>query len=105
VLKYQWLDSNTFPSDLGAAASTIAKEIKPNDSLIFYYSGHGTGGSGYGVQDFLNPVKDGAYQDNTLTSVFADSRFTDVKKFFLIDSCHAEGIWKNDTPDDHDCKR
>jgi hypothetical protein len=102
VLKYQWLGFNTFASDLQAAASSIAAKIKPSDSFIFYYSGHGTGGSGLGVQDFLNPVLGSGYQDNTLTSVFADSHFTDVKKFFLIDSCHAEGIWKNDSANDRD---
>jgi hypothetical protein len=102
VLKYQWQDFNTVAADIQAAASSIASKIKPEDSFIFYYSGHGTGGSGLGVQDFLNPVQSGACQDNTLTSAFADNHFADVKKFFLIDCCHAEGMWKNDSPDDRD---
>ena len=102
VLKYQWEGSNSVAGDIQSAASSFAAKVKPGDSFIFYYSGHGTGGSGYGVQDFINPVQGAGYQDNSLTAVFADSHYTDVNKFFLIDSCHSEGIWNNDTPDDRD---
>ncbi len=101
VLKYKWDDPNTVAGDIQSAASAIAAKINPGDSFFFYYSGHGTGGSGLGVQDFINPVQSGGYQDNSLTSVFADSRYADANKFFLIDSCHSEGIWNNDS--DGDC--
>lgn len=100
--EYNWLGPNTIASDIGGAASTIASRVKPGDSLIFYYSGHGVGGSGYGVQDYLNPVQNGLFQDNSLAALFSGSTFDSVKKFFIIDSCHAEGIWKNDTTDDRD---
>jgi hypothetical protein len=103
VLKYNWdnIESNV-AGDIQLAASTIAGKVKPGDSFIFYYSGHGTGGAGEGVQDFINPVKGDGYQDNSLASVFSDSVFGSVKKYFLIDSCHAEGMWKNDSADDQD---
>jgi hypothetical protein len=100
--KYNWMGPNTIAGDIGFAASSIASRAKPGDSFIFYYSGHGVGGSGYGVQDYLNPVQKGLFQDNSLASVFSGSTFDSLKKFFIIDSCHAEGIWKNDTVADRD---
>jgi hypothetical protein len=102
VLKYKWEDANSVSGDIQTAASSIASVIKPGDSFIFYYSGHGTGGSGEGVQDFINPVLSGGCQDNTLTSIFSASSFTQVNKYFLIDACHSEGMWKNDSFGDQD---
>lgn len=102
VLKYDWLESRDAVGEIGSAVSTIASKILPGDSFIFYYSGHGTGGPGPDVQDFLNPLKNNAVQDNTLASAFAGDPFSQVKKFFLIDCCHAEGIWKNDSEFDND---
>lgn len=102
TLKYRWDGANTVASDIQWAASTIAAKMKPGDSFMFYYSGHGTGGSGWGIQDFINPVQSGGYQDNSLTSVFSTDAYANVNKLFVIDSCHSEGIWKNDTDDDRD---
>jgi hypothetical protein len=102
VLKYNWNGSNTVAGDISSVVSGIASKINPGDSVIFYYSGHGTGGSGLGVQDFLNPVSSGGFQDNSLASLFVDTRFDSVKKCFLIDSCHAEGLWLNDSANDRD---
>lgn len=102
TLKYNWNDTKNFAGDIQSAAANFAAKVKPGDSFIFYYSGHGLGGSGEGVQDYLNPMNGISYQDNSLASIFADSLFGSVKKLFLIDSCHAEGIWKNDSADDKD---
>jgi hypothetical protein len=102
TLKYQWDRTASVASDIQSAANTIAGKLRPGDSFMFYYSGHGTGGPGSGVQDFINPVKDRGYQDNSLASVFANSAFASINKLFVIDSCFAEGMWKNDTADDRD---
>jgi hypothetical protein len=102
TLKYNWNNAQDFAGDIQSAAANFASKVKPGDSFIFYYSGHGLGGSGDGVQDYLNPINGSLYQDNTLAGIFADSLFGNVKKLFLIDSCHAEGIWKNDTANDKD---
>jgi hypothetical protein len=102
TLKYRWNDIDSVASDIQAAATTIAGKLRSGDSFMFYYSGHGTGGPGLGVQDFINPVKGLGYQDNTLTSVFANSAYAAVNKLFLIDSCYAEGMWKNDSQNDAD---
>jgi hypothetical protein len=101
-LTYQWDGADTFASDIQSATSSIASVMKPGDSFIFYYSGHGTGGSAEGLHDYLNPVQGSGYQDNSLAGLFANSQFAGAKKFFLIDSCHSEGIWKNDTASDFD---
>jgi hypothetical protein len=102
LLKYNWNDANTVAGDVQAAASAIASQLNPGDNFIFYYSGHGTGGAAPGVQDFINPVSDGGYQDDDLTAVFAGSSYASVKKLFMIDSCHSDGMWWNDTAADHD---
>ncbi|MCC6123918.1 MAG: caspase family protein [Pirellulales bacterium] len=102
VLKYQWEDFNFVAGDIQAAASSIASVVKPGDSFIFYYSGHGTGGPGEGVQDFINPVRSGGCQDNTLASIFSGGSFAEVNKYFLIDACHSEGMWMNDSAGDRD---
>jgi hypothetical protein len=103
VLKYNWEDTSSVTSDIQSAASSIASEIKPGDSFIFYYSGHGTGGSGLGIQDYINPMSSSSCQDNSLADIFSDnSPFKDINKFFMIDSCHSEGIWKNDIDGDLD---
>jgi hypothetical protein len=102
LLKYHWNDANTVAADVQGAASAIASQLNPGDHFIFYYSGHGTGGSAPGVQDFINPVHGDGYQDDALTSVFADSPYTGAKKLFMIDSCHSDGMWWNDTDADHD---
>jgi hypothetical protein len=102
VLKYNWNGANTIAGDVSAVVGGIASKVKPGDSVIFYYSGHGTGGPGLGVQDFMNPVSSGGFQDNSLASLFSDARFDSVKKSFLIDSCHAEGLWLNDSANDRD---
>lgn len=102
TLKYNWLNSDTFASDLQAAASEIGGKIKPDDTFIFYYSGHGIGGPGDGVQDYLKPVQIGALQDDSLAGIFSGTAYENAKKTFILDCCHAEGIWLNDTASDKD---
>jgi hypothetical protein len=55
------------------------------------------------MQDYINPMQYGSCQDDYLASIFSDSTtFKEANKFFLIDSCYSEGMWKNDTASDHD---
>jgi hypothetical protein len=103
TFKYNWADNDkSVGSDIFSAANSIAAVIQPGDSLIFYYSGHGIGGSDYDEQDFLKPMLNSEFQDNDLAIAFAGSAYTKVNKFFLIDCCHSQGMWKNDSEFDAD---
>jgi hypothetical protein len=100
--KYDWNLPSPADSQIQGAIGYVAQYAKPGDSLIFYYSGHGTGGSGLGVEDFINPVSSVSYQDYSLAAGLSDSRLANLKKFVLIDACHSEGLWNNDFEGDAD---
>jgi len=102
IVYNNWSAPDTVAVDIHNAVLAIAAKAQSGDSLIFYYAGHGSGGSGPGVEDFINGLQGSSYQDDTLTSLLADSRLADVKKFVLLDSCHSEGFWKNDSAIDND---
>ena len=102
IIKYDWNDADTAATAIQNAITDVASKITANDTLLFYYSGHGSGSSDVGVNEAIVAVNGGAHLDNTLTSALADGRLTNVRKLVLLDSCNSGGFWNDDFVGDQD---
>ena len=102
IMKRQWDDPDDIAGSIQGAVNGILEEITQNDTLLFYYAGHGSGSSWPFDNDEINAVDGSSYLDNTLTSVLSDGRLADVKKVVLLDSCRSGGFWNDDGLLDND---
>lgn len=68
-----------------AKLSSICKQAKKNDRVVFYFSGHGFPG---GIMAYDNPI-----YYNELTKILASSAARD--KVVYVDACHAGSVVKN----------
>jgi len=96
IIKYNWDDADTAATDITSAVADFASKATAKDTLLFYYSGHGSGGSGILTDEAINPVNGGVVFDQALTSALADDRLRNVRKLILLDSCHSGGFWNDD---------
>lgn len=84
-----------------AVQDMVANGLQPQDTLLFYYGGHGgtTGGgltpSDPGVDETINPTR-AAITDDTLTAILSDEQLALVRKVVILDSCKSGGFWNSD---------
>jgi len=96
TVKATWDAASSFPGTIEAAVSAVAERVVPNDTLVFYYFGHGDGSSSLFYDEKMVPGSGGLYSDDALTALLADARLADVRKIVFLDSCHSGGFWNND---------
>ena len=104
VIQVNWNDPDTIADSIQNAMTSFIDDIRAGDTLLFYYSGHGSGSldSSVDVDEELNAISGGSYLDDTLTSLLGDTRLSQVKKVVFLDACFSGGFWKNDGDSDFD---
>jgi len=93
-------------TNIRQALMKIAKDLKSNDTFLFYYSGHGdrfsnkTSKEDDNQDDFL-VTKDMTCNYNKIDNVMIDDelnyRYAQIKarKIIIIDACHSETLYKS----------
>ena len=99
---------SNFTDHLGASVSSRldSMQVKAGDTVVFFYNGHGGPLAGYG-DGGETPVDLGLFgshsstddeilasdlSDDDLYRLFNTDKWRDVRKIFLLDSCHSGGF-------------
>jgi hypothetical protein len=92
------VDYSDSSTNVAQQVSTLltSMDVKPGDNLFFYYSGHGTTSNG---QYFLNATGSSSISDATLASWFDNTKYNNVNKYVMLDSCHSGGFWNGSIND------
>jgi len=102
-IKVNWNDPDTVAASIQSDLSLIKSRIRAGDTLVFYYSGHGSLGSQPSIEE-INAVAGGQLTDVDLATMLADPALANVRKLVLLDSCHSGGFVMNDAPNDLDLR-
>lgn len=89
IIAYRY-DVDSSSSLIKNAVDNIASKVRPNDTVVFYYGGHGFGG--LNVEEGLALNRSASVLDNELKSWFNNATWADVHKLFIFDSCFAGGF-------------
>jgi hypothetical protein len=89
-------------------SSLDAMQVRPGDTLVFYYNGHGGTGQIHdepaderaiiveGNADQHDEYLDVGFSDDDLVFIFSDPKWQGVRKIFLLDACHSGGFFGGD---------
>lgn len=105
ILNYKALGVLADPwRDIQGVLEEFNNAIRPGDTLIFFYSGHGGGSrEDLGVDESLDVTWLDRITDDALSTWFLDSsrrdKWTGVNKLFILDSCYSGGFWNGEDLD------
>jgi len=90
-------DGESVESRIASALdSMVAQGLRPGDTVLFYYYGHGGGGTGPGVDEWLDAREDSKVSDDDLTELLKSESLREVRKVVILDACHSGGFWNAD---------